>query len=857
MARAKRDDNFIPALLAENDSSGLTEAVLKDNSTGGVYVHIVGTEVGAAGGTSSVDDSAFTAGSGSGTPIMGFATSDAVNAGDVGVLAMDTNRNLKVSIEADNAGIGGGIQYTEDATDASITGTVAMMEVAADAIEPLQGTVADGLLVNLGTNNDITGTVTANLSAVDNAVLDDIAADTEAIKTAVEGTLTVTGGGGGVEYTEGDTDATITGSVALMEVAGDAIQPIQGTVAGGLLVNLGSNNDVTVTGTVDLGATDNAVLDTIDSVLDTINAKLVTGTDIGDVTINNSTGAAAVNIQDGGNTITVDGTVAVTHAALTELGAAINSDKVDVNIVSSSVATGGTSAADDDDFTAGTTPGTPLMGAYDDNATAVTDNDMGIVRITSDRKMHVTDASSQALLTTIDADTSAIATDVAAIETLLTTIEGNQLADGHNVTVDNASLTVDLGANNDVTLATLPDTAASDLATINSNTDTLAVVGGGTEATALRVTIANNSTGVVSVDDNGGALTVDGTVAVSSVGGTVAVTQSGTWNVTDVSGTVSLPTGASTLAEQQTQTTALQLIDDTVYVDDADWTDSTSKHSLVGGLYQSTPQTVTDGDVAPFNITANGALHVSDGGGALTVDGTVTANAGTNLNTSALALEAGGNLAAAATSLGNLDNSVDGNYLNVNMNVAGTDVVSGSGTATGALRVELPTNGTGVIATVGAVTAITNALPAGTNAIGKLAANSGVDIGDVTLTAGTAAIGSLLPSDIDVTAHTNYARKYYTSAGAATDGIIWSPAAGKRWHVVTMYINVSAAATITLEDDKSGGDDPVWKGEIAANSGVVLSFTERYPMASGEDAADLTITTTAGNVYCTVVGYEV
>lgn len=33
------------------------------------------------------------------------------------------------------------------------------------------------------------------------------------------------------------------------------------------------------------------------------------GVDIGDVTINNSTGGSAVNIQDGGNSITVDGTV--------------------------------------------------------------------------------------------------------------------------------------------------------------------------------------------------------------------------------------------------------------------------------------------------------------------------------------------------------------------------------------------------------------------------------------------------------------------------------------------------------------------------------------------------------------------
>jgi hypothetical protein len=46
--------------------------------------------------------------------------------------------------------------------------------------------------------------------------------------------------------------------------------------------------------------------------LSAINAKLVTGTDIGDVTINNASGGSAVNIQDGGNTITVDGTVGVT-----------------------------------------------------------------------------------------------------------------------------------------------------------------------------------------------------------------------------------------------------------------------------------------------------------------------------------------------------------------------------------------------------------------------------------------------------------------------------------------------------------------------------------------------------------------
>lgn len=69
-----------------------------------------------------------------------------------------------------------------------------------------------------------------------------------------------------------------------------------------------------------------------------------------------------------------------------------------------------------------------------------------------------------------------------------------------------------------------------------------------------------------------------------------------------------------------------------------------------------------------------------------------------------------------------------------NLKAEVTGATSGSGTATGAIRVELPTNGTGVVG-----------LNAGTNAIGKLAANSGVDIGDVdvttvgTITPGTAA----------------------------------------------------------------------------------------------------------------------
>lgn len=244
---------------------------------------------------------------------------------------------------------------------------------------------------------------------------------------------------------------------------------------------------------------------------------------------------------------------------------------------------------------------------------------------------------------------------------------------------------------------------------------------------------------------------------------------------------------------------------------------------------------------------------------------------------------------------------------NISIDWAGTVPPIGAGTEAAALRVTLATDSTGVVSiddnggvlTVDGTVAVTNAgittiagavsgtemqvdvvaaLPAGTNAIGKLAANSGVDIGDVDITsiaagdnnignvdvvtlpalaAGTNAIGKLVVQDTDTNGNTNHAQKYYTNAGAVTDGIIWSPAAGKRWHILTLYINVSAAATVTLEDDLAGGDSAVWKGELAANSGVVLTYDKDHAFASTEDAADLIITTSAGNVYVQAVGYEI
>lgn len=195
---------------------------------------------------------------------------------------------------------------------------------------------------------------------------------------------------------------------------------------------------------------------------------------------------------------------------------------------------------------------------------------------------------------------------------------------------------------------------------------------------------------------------------------------------------------------------------------------------------------------------------------------------------------------------------------------ASTDVITVQGIASmTALKVDgsavtQPVSGT-VTANLSATdNAVLDAIEADTTTIAGAIAGTEMQVDVVgALPAGTNAIGKLLPADIDVTTHTNYKKFYYTNAGAVTDGIVWSPAAGKRWHILWMIVNVSADATVTFEDDLAAGDSVVAKAEIAAKSGFPITCPEKYPLASGEDAADLLVTTSAGNVYIFGVGYEI
>lgn len=165
------------------------------------------------------------------------------------------------------------------------------------------------------------------------------------------------------------------------------------------------------------------------------------------------------------------------------------------------------------------------------------------------------------------------------------------------------------------------------------------------------------------------------------------------------------------------------------------------------GAVQATPTgTVALGwdstNVRALSTDSSGRLNINAVTGTVTVSGTVTANAGTNLNTSALALESGGNLATIA---GAVTSSV---IQTNNKQINGVVPLMGNGvTGTGSQRVTIASDNTAfsvnatlsaettkvigtvnisaaqtiaTVTTVGAVTAITNPLPAGTNLLGKV-----------------------------------------------------------------------------------------------------------------------------------------
>ena len=158
MAQAPRDENRVTAFLGTSNADGTTTLpVYVDSATNRLLVTGVG-----GGGTSATDDSAFTAGSGSGTPMMGFATSDSVDANDVGVVAMTTARALHVAVQSGGGGTQYAVQAAAGGTDTGNLTLVQRNDTLADLsggdgqYSPLQVNASGALYIQEGSALSVT-----------------------------------------------------------------------------------------------------------------------------------------------------------------------------------------------------------------------------------------------------------------------------------------------------------------------------------------------------------------------------------------------------------------------------------------------------------------------------------------------------------------------------------------------------------------------------------------------------------------------------------------------------------------------------------------------------------------------------
>lgn len=230
--------NITGFATASNQTSGAQLTQIVD--AGGDAVTVTGGKLdvnatisGSGGGTSSIDKSAFTTGSDTGTPAMGIYQSslDTISSGDVAVIGMTPKRGLFVNLQ-----------------------TAAGTETGVAAV-PLQVSLA-----NTGSNSTA------------------VKVDGSAVTQPVSGTFW------------------------------QATQPVSGTVT----ANIGTTGGLALAATQTDKSQFTKITDGTDTALITGSGELNVistaqpGVDIGDVTVNNGSGAAAVNIQDGGNSITVD-----------------------------------------------------------------------------------------------------------------------------------------------------------------------------------------------------------------------------------------------------------------------------------------------------------------------------------------------------------------------------------------------------------------------------------------------------------------------------------------------------------------------------------------------------------------------
>ncbi len=395
---------------------------------------------------------------------------------------------------------------------------------------------------------------------------------------------------------------------------------------------------------------------------------------------------------------------------------------------------------------------------------------------------------------------------------------------------------------------------------------------GAFDAGTLRVVLAtdqpvipvSDNGGVLSIDDAGGSLTIDGTVTANAgtgtfdtnvlqIGGTAVSTGSGVLDagtqrvvlatdqpavsVDDNGATLSIDDGGGSL----TVDGSFSLLGDASDLD----TVGTDLHDTVAiGLPASGGHVIGGTSTNPFRTDPTGTTTqpVSDAGGSLTIDGTVTANAGTG-NFATNTTQIGGT--AVSTGSGVLDAGTQRVVLATDQPVISIDDNAGSLTIDGTVTANA---GTGTFATnltqVGgtAVTTGSGVLGAGTLRVVLATDQPAVTVsGTVTAnigTPGTLALDSTLDLVKDNTETAQTASEPAVIVVGDTATLIFAASSTTRTVTMqnmgeaTIFLGKSAVTATTGVAIKGGTVDNDAKGDTAVAShgddiyGIVVTGTE-------------------------------
>lgn len=446
------------------------------------------------------------------------------------------------------------------------------------------------------------------------------------------------------------------------------------------------------------------------------------------------------------------------------------------------------------------------------------------------------------------------------------------LATAANQTTGNTSLATlagaVAGAEMQVDILTMPNVTIAGTVTVAgavTNAGTFAVQVDGAALTSLQ--LLDDSVGTVGaaiVSKGLAAVGTDGTnarIIKTDTSGelqvdvltmpTVAVT--GTfWQATQPVSAASLPlpSGAATLAEQQTQTTSLQLIDDAVNA--ANGTAALSKAVVIAGVDSN-----DTGNVKAIQISPDGFIYVAPGAGNYVVEGTA-AHDSTSLGNPVVV---GARASAAAPADVSADN--DRTYLwalrngaqAVNQTFAGVLATTGNGASgTGVQRVTIANDSTGILAGVTTVTTCSTVTTVSTltgsgvahdgadsgnpHKIGARATN--VDIAAVSATNDRTDLVATMTGKLITHPFSNpeNAVSGTTSAmtGTTSTSLISAPGAGLRNYITQITVSNSHATvgTDVIIQDGSGGTTLYTIPAAAVYGGalVTLPFPLRQPTAN-------------------------